>query len=193
MESRPEITLNLSSRTFREYYYLKEELVAFCRDHHLPTSGGKQELIERIACFLDSGMVKQPAAKRTVKHKAVTSEITPESVIEEGFLCTETHRAFFKKVIGNSFTFNVQFQQWLKSNAGKTYADAVTAYRRILDEKKPGKGPIAKQFEYNTYIRDFFEDNEGKTLNDAIKCWKYKRSLKGHNRYERSDLVVLDS
>jgi len=138
-------------------------------------------------------MVKQPAAKRTVKHKAVTSEITPESVIEEGFFCTETHRAFFKKVIDNSFSFNVQFQQWLKSNAGKTYADAVTAYRRILDEKKPGKGPIAKQFEYNIYIRDFFEDNEGKTLNDAIKCWKYKRSLKGHNRYERSDLVVLDS
>ena len=193
MELRPEITLNLSSCTFREYYYLKEELVAFCRDHHLPTSGGKQELTERIACFLDSGMVKQPAAKRTAKHKAVTSEITPESVIEEGFLCTETHRAFFKKVIGNIFSFNVQFQQWLKSNAGKTYADAVTAYRRILDEKKSGKSPIAKQFEYNTYIRDFFEDNAGKTLNDAIKCWKYKKSLKGHNRYEQSDLVVLDS
>ena len=96
MELRPEITLNLSSCTFREYYYLKEELVAFCRDHHLPTSGGKQELTERIACFLDSGMVKQPAAKRTVKHKAVTSEITPESVIEEGFLCTET-RFLMKK------------------------------------------------------------------------------------------------
>lgn len=80
MELRPEITLNLSSCTFREYYYLKEELVAFCRDHHLPTSGGKQELTERIACFLDSGMVKQPAAKHTVKHKAVTSEITPERV-----------------------------------------------------------------------------------------------------------------
>ena len=137
--------------------------------------------------------LEQPAAKRTVKHKAVTSEITPESVIEEGFLCTETHRAFFKKVIGNNFSFNVQFQQWLKSNAGKTYADAVTAYRRILDEKKSGKSPIAKQFEYNTYIRDFFEDNAGKTLNDAIKCWKYKKSLKGHNRYEQSDLVVLDS
>ena len=148
--------------------------MAFCRDHHLPTSGGKQELTERIACFLDSGMVKQPAAKHTVKHKAVTSEITPESVIEEGFLCTEAHRAFFKKVIGNNFSFNVQFQQWLKSNAGKTYADAVTAYRRILDEKKSGKSPIAKQFEYNTYIRDFFEDNAGKrekqVVNDKYIC-----------------------
>ena len=98
MELRPEITLNLSSCTFREYYYLKEELVAFCRDHHLPTSGGKQELTERIACFLDSGMVKQPAAKRTVKHKAVTSEITPESeaLLKKAF-CVQRLIGLFSK------------------------------------------------------------------------------------------------
>ncbi len=47
------------------------------------------------------------------------------------------------------------------------------------------------QFEYNTYIRDFFADNQGKSLKDAIKCWKYKKSLQGHNRYEPSDLIAL--
>ena len=26
---------------------------------------------------------------------------------------------------------------------------------------------------------------------DAIKCWKYKKSLKGHNKYEDSDLIAL--
>lgn len=49
-----------------------------------------------------------------------------------------------------------------------------------------------KQFEYNTYIRDFFEDNRGASLVDAIKCRKYKKSLKGRNKYERSDLKVLE-
>ena len=29
-------------------------------------------------------------------------------------------------------------------------------------------------------------------LDEAITCWKYKKSLQGHNRYEKSDLVVLD-
>ncbi len=192
MESRPVITVNLDSHTFREYYYLKEELVAFCRDNHLPVSGGKQELTERISCFLDSGKVQQPATKRNTNHKSATSVIALESIIEEGFVCTETHRAFFKKHIGNSFSFNVQFQQWLKANAGKTYADAVTAYNEIHEAKKVEKSSIGKQFEYNTYIRDFFADNAGKTLNDAIKCWKYKKSLKGHKRYERSDLTALD-
>ena len=193
MESRPKLTIGLDSCTFREYYYLKEELVAFCRDHHLPPSGGKQELTERIACFLDSGDVQRSAVKRNTNHKTIASEITLESVIEEHFVCTETHRAFFKKVIGSRFSFNVPFQQWLKNSAGKTYADAVTAYHEILKTKKAGKSSIGKQFEYNAYIRDFFADNKGKTLEDGIKCWKYKKSLKGPNHYERSDLAVLDS
>ena len=118
MESRPEITINLDSRTLREYYYLKEELVVFCRENHLPASDGKQELTERIACFLDSGKVQQPVAKRKAIHKTTKSQITLESIIEEDFVCSETHRFFFKKEIGSSFSFNVLFQQWLKNNAG---------------------------------------------------------------------------
>jgi hypothetical protein len=60
-----------------------------------------------------------------------------------------------------------------------------------LIDKKNNKTKIGKQFEYNTYIRDFFNDNKDKTLDDAIKCWKYKKSLKGHNKYEKNDLIAL--
>ena len=192
-EMRPRLSKDLSSKVCREYYYLKEELVAFCRGNGLPGTGSKQELTDRIAFFLDTGKTKPSAAKRTTGTGKPVSDITRASVIEDGIVCTETHRAFFKKEIGSSFSFNVRFQQWLKANAGKTYGDAIAAYNKILEEKKAGKSPIGKQFEYNTYIRDFFADNAGKTLADAIRCWKYKKSLKGHNRYERSDLTVLKS
>ena len=97
---------------------MKKELVDFCRENNLPVSGGKIELTDRIACFLDTGKVLETSVKR--------------------------------------------------------------------------KATIDKQFEYNTYIRDFFEDNQGRSLEEAITCWKYKKSLQGHNRYEKSDLVVLD-
>ena len=93
--------------------------------------------------------------------------------------------------IGKSFSFNVLLQKGLKSNAGKTYGDAIDAYYEILQEKKKGRTKIDKQFEYNTYIRDFFEDNKDRSLSEAIICWKYKKSLRGHNRYERSDLNAL--
>ena len=53
------------------------------------------------------------------------------------------------------------------------------------------KTVIDKQFEYNTYIRDFFCNNKEKKLDQAIQCWKYKKSLKGHNRYEKEDLAIL--
>ena len=94
-------------------------------------------------------------------------------------------------IIGNSFSFPVAFQKWLKENTGKTYKEAIDAYYQILEEKKKGKTTIDKQFEYNTYIRDFFANNKGKSLDDAIKCWKYKKGLKGHNRYEDTDLVII--
>ena len=107
-------------------------------------------------------------------------------------MCSEVHRAFFREQIGDSFSFNVAFQKWLKTNTGRTYRDAVAAYQEILASKKTGKTTIDRQFEYNTYVRDFFEANKGRSLDDAITCWKYKKSLPGHNRYEDSDLTALD-
>ena len=190
MSERPELTIELKSKEFLEYYYLKEELVYFCRENGLPASGGKTELMERIAYFLDTGKVLAAKTVRTQKHKIST--ITRDSIIESDFVCSELHRAFFKREIGESFSFNVAFQKWLKSNAGKTYAEAIVAYNEIKNTKKPGKKDIGSQFEYNTYVRDFFEDNKGASLEDAIKCWKYKKSIKGHNKYERTDLKALD-
>ena len=190
MSERPELSLNISVDTFKNYYFLKEELVDFCRQNGLQTSGSKQELTERIACFLETGKRTKtnPKPKSTVN----IGDITEDTLIEPNIVCSEKHRAFFKEKIGKTFSFNVAFQKWLKSNAGKTYADAIQAYYAILEEKKKSKTVIDKQFEYNTYIRDFFADNNGMSLENAIKCWKYKKSLKGHNRYEKSDLIALE-
>lgn len=189
MSERPELNNKMDSNSFRNYYYLKEELVDFCRQNKLPVSGGKIELTERITYFLDTGKIKDACVKR--KAANVVGEITEETVIESDIVCSEKHRAFFLDKIGKSFSFNVMFQKWLKSNAGKTYKDAVEAYHQILEEKKKGKTEIDRQFEYNTYIRDFFAENKDKNLEDVIKCWKYKKSLPGHNKYEQEDLEAL--
>lgn len=187
---RPVLSNQLDSRTFRSFYYLKEELVSFCRENGLPTTGGKIDITNRIAHYLDTGEIvaASPIEAKKTTRRGIISE---DDFIEPNFVCSELHRAFFKEKIGAQFTFNVAFQKWLKSNTGKTYADAISAYYQIIAEKKHEKAKIDKQFEYNTYIRDFFADNQGKTLEDAIKCWRYKKSLQGHNRYEASDLITL--
>ena len=190
MNERPNLNKELDSKTFLSFYYLKEELITFCRENNLPVSGGKIELTERIAYYLDTGKILKVSVKR--KTSVNIGQITEDKKIEPDFVCSEKHRTFFKEKIGKGFSFNVLFQKWLKNNAGKTYKDAIEAYYRISEEKKKGKTTIDKQFEYNTYVRDFFEDNQGKSLEDAIRCWKYKKSLQGHNRYEKSDLIALD-
>ena len=190
MADRPVINKNLSGNEFRSFYYLKEELIAFCRQENLQATGGKIELTDRIACYLDTG--KRLSEQRHSRRVLSNNAITVDTLIEDNFVCSERHRAFFTERIGKSFSFNVAFQKWLKTNAGKTYKEAIEAYINILSDKKNGKSTIDKQFEYNTYIRDFFEDNKGRSLDDAIKCWKYKKAVQGHNCYEKSDLAVLD-
>lgn len=187
---RPILNKELDSQTFRNYYFLKEELVNFCRENGLPTSGGKIEITDRIAHFLDTGEIV--SVSREKKATVQIGDIDLNTKIEPNFVCSEKHRAFFREHIGSSFSFNVAFQKWLKSNTGKKYKEAIAAYYQILEDKKKGKTKIDKQFEYNTYIRDFFVDNEGKSLEDAIKCWKYKKQLKGHNRYEKADIIAIE-
>lgn len=191
MVQRPALDRNLDSKTFRDFYYLKEELADFCRENGLPVSGGKMEITDRIAHFLDTGEVLSvPTVRKKQRHMLFT--ISEDTKIEADFVCSELHRAFFKEHIGSGFSFNVAFQKWLKSNPGKTYKEAIAAYDQILADKKKGKTKIDRQFEYNTYIRDFFADNHGKSLEEAIQCWKYKKQLQGHNRYEKSDLVAIE-
>lgn len=184
----PKLTRNLKPEEFKEYYFLKEELKDFCRSEGLKVGGSKEDLEKRIVHYLATGEeLKEPKVRQSSKE--TVTEISPDSKLGENFKCSEDKRAFFEKEIGNGFKFKVRFQKWLKANPEKTYRDAVAAYHEIQNSDE--KTEIGKQFQYNRYIRDFFKNNDNKSLDDAIKCWKYKKSLKGHNKYEDSDLKVL--
>ncbi len=111
LEARPPLSKKLNSKTFRSFYFLKEELVQFCRENGLPVAGGKDDLNKRIEVFLESGEITKE--KTTPRHKPSTKEanqiIDLQTTIEQNFICSEKHRAFFKKHLGTSFSFNVQF------------------------------------------------------------------------------------
>lgn len=182
------LTKDLTPDEFKDYYFLKEELKDFCRSQGLKISGSKRDLEDRIVHYLGTGEeLKQPLIKQNPRKSL--SEISLDSKLGENFRCSEDKRAFFEKEIGKGFKFKVKFQKWLKANPDRTYRDAVDAYFEIQNSGE--KTQIGKQFQYNQYVRDFFEDNNDKSLDDAIKCWKYKKSIKGHNKYEKSDLEVL--
>ena len=184
----PELTRYLNPEEFGQYYFLKEELKDFCRFEGLKVSGSKEDLEKRIIHYLSTGEeLKEPRVNRISGE--TSTDITLDSRLGENFRCSQNRREFFEAHIGKGFKFNVKFQRWLKSSPDKTYRDAIEAYYEIQSSGE--KTEIGRQFQYNQYIRDFFKDNENRSLEDAIRCWKYKKSLKGHNRYEKSDLEAL--
>ncbi|WP_407462379.1 DUF6434 domain-containing protein [Methanobrevibacter sp.] len=200
---RPQLTKDLKSEDFKEYYFLKEELKDFCKNEGLKVSGSKNQLEERIIYYLDTGKSlddsnpienknknKNNLSKPNLSKASSSEEITLDSILGDNFKCSEDKREFFEKEIGKGFKFKVKFQKWLKANPDKTYQDAIDAYHELQNSKEKTK--IDKQFQYNQYIRDFFKDNDDKTLDHALKCWKHKKSLKGHNKYEKSDLDILN-
>lgn len=198
--NKDKLTKDLTEKEFKEYYFLKEELKDFCKKEGLKISGNKNQLEERIIYYLNTGKSldeskakkKTNQTKNTAKHEnnSDMQEITLDSKLGDNFKCSEDKREFFEKEIGKRFKFKVKFQKWLKANPDKTYREAIDAYYDIQNSKE--KTNIGNQFQYNQYIRDFFEDNKDKKLEDAIKCWNYKKSLKGHNKYKKSDLNILD-
>lgn len=100
MSERPKLNREMSSKIFLDYYYLKEELVDFCRTNGLPVSGNKMKIIKRIACFFDTGKIVQPAVRSI--HSNAVGEITENTVIESDIVCSQKHRAFFRNKIGKS-------------------------------------------------------------------------------------------
>lgn len=192
-ETRPELSERLSTNDFLNFYYLKEELQAFCKKVGLKNHGSKADLNLRISRFLGGEAitlinrdVSKPQKKTALLH------ITPESLIPNNFKCSQVARAFFKAQIGNHFHFYTEFMDYLKENPGKSFSDAVEKWKKIHEKKQSGeKGKIAPQFEYNRYIRAFHAAHPEMNHSKAVKCWRHKKGLPGHNRFEESDLKIL--
>ena len=78
IDERPDLDLGLSAEIFRQYYYLKEELVDFCCRNNLQATGSKSELSERIAVFLESG--KRTRAEHKTRKTQSAGEIKPNNI-----------------------------------------------------------------------------------------------------------------
>lgn len=196
MEKRPDLNKAISVKDFNDFYWYKEELLQFCRKYGLPQHGGKIELAKQIERFLQTGEFQAPALrcnKPKSKFDWNNELLSLETVITDNYKNTEQVRAFFIEQLGEKFRFNVQFMNWLKTASGKTLGEAVEKWRAIARQSRSNKRPksIAPQFEYNTYIRDFLRDNPSEKRERAIACWKIKKLLRGHNKYRKADLELL--
>lgn len=199
MGKRPELNKNISLKDFKDFYWLKEELVSFCKEIGINSSGGKIEISNRIIHFLETGKNVEKVETRYQSPKSKfdwgVETLNLETIITDNYKNTENVRAFFMNEIGKHFKFNVLFMNWMKQNIGKTLRDAIVEWNRIYLLKKDNnyESEIGSQFEYNTYIRDFLKDNPNLSVNDARKYWMLKRETRGSKQYTKKDLELKET
>ncbi|MDQ0229293.1 DUF6434 domain-containing protein [Metabacillus malikii] len=189
---RPILSKDIHVDTFKDYYWLKEELQTFCRENGISASGSKNEISTRVEMFLQTGKIIKPKRITRDKQKVAETDTTLslDTVITEGHRCSQNVRAFFKSVIPK-FHFSTYIQNYFKDNIGKTYQDVVNAWYMEEERKKDSayKTNIGPQFEYNQFIRDFFADpnNKGKSREQAINAWNEIKKRPGSNKYTVSN------
>jgi hypothetical protein len=193
---RPDITTIKTGEDFKKWYWLKEELVAYCKLIGLNYMGSKFEIIDRISEALDKGLNALNKPKKVLivsKMDWHRADLSLETMITDSYTNGPNTRRFFKEYCGEKFSFNIEFMAWMKANVGKTLKDGVEEWLRIKGKSKNKmiKKDIPKGNQYNQYMRDFFADNPNKTIKEARHFWQLKRALPlGLHKYERSDLEL---
>ena len=143
---RPELDKYISLQDFKDFYWLKEELVTFGKTIGIDTSGGKIDITERIAEYSKTGFVikKTNSRKqsRTSKFDWNSEALSLDTIITDSYKNTENVRKFFLENIGNHFSFNVLFMNWTKENIGASLKDAIEEWKKIHEFKKDKNNKI---------------------------------------------------
>jgi hypothetical protein len=190
---KPKLDIHISIQDLRDFYWYKEELLAFCRYENLDKRGGKIDIANRIETYLKTSAKEKytkQVSKSTSRFDWNTEKLTRATIISDNYKNTENVRLFFKEQIGATFKFNVKFMNWMKTAQGQHLGSAIAMWKKINEDLRQNNSrkEIAPQFEYNTYMRDFLLDNPKLSRTIAIKCWNIKKLTRGSNKYSKTDL-----
>jgi hypothetical protein len=197
MEQKPKLAKSISLDAFKNHYWLKMELIAFCKDNGLSATGSKQEISHRIETFIATGRKIKPTPNSSPNTRDSFQPITFDTPVVN-YKNDAATRQFFVEHIGQHFRFDAFLRQFTnKNNITKdlTYGDLVNGW--LIEESKRNdphyKSNIGEQFEYNQFTRDFFANEKEKSRSDAINAWKLMKSVSGAKTYAHYKSILSES
>ncbi|MEO1312261.1 MAG: DUF6434 domain-containing protein [Pseudomonadota bacterium] len=199
-ETRPPIDQITSATELRRWYWLKSELVAAARAKGVRTQGGKFTILDRLAHHLETGELIWPGdtkPKTSSSFDWATETLTPQTILTDSYKNNQNVRAFFQAHADPKFKFSTPFMAWIKANTGRTLADAIAEYHRLMEARAaPGyRSEILHHNQFNQYTRDFLADNPEADLDTVRHFWRLKRmrpSEDGRHVYASSDLDLSE-
>jgi hypothetical protein len=153
---RPELSDALTAEEFAAWYWLKEELVEFCRAHGVSPTGAKREIEARILDFL-AGRRVGPGKAGSGKAGRVTAKLSVgvmpaafrmDMVIGEGWRCGPALGKFLRGELGGGFRFNAAVREFIHTGKGRLLVDVEWCWRESLGETRS----IPEQLEYNRHF-----------------------------------------
>ena len=87
-----------------------------------------------IRATLPELMAGKSKARKSAVNRQVPSSL--DEAIAPNIVCSQDLRSFFEQHLGKGFRFKVEFQSWLRENAGLTFRDAVEVYPELAHRKK---------------------------------------------------------
>ena len=97
--NRPELNDTISPQDFKDFYWLKEELVTFCKTKGISSSGGKIEIADRISRLRAAGVARMQQGETCLSFQSFISFELQCSLDknEPGLPCYRRHRARTEK------------------------------------------------------------------------------------------------
>ena len=197
MEQKPKLSQSISLDQFKNHYWLKVELIAFCKQNDLPTAGSKQAISHRIETFITTGRKIKPTQNNPTNNRDSLQPITFNTPVVN-YKNDAATRQFFVAHIGQHFRFDIFLRQFTNKNnitKGLTYGDLVNGW--LAEETKRNaphyKSHIGEQFEYNQFTRDYFASEKEKSQADAIKAWKVLKAMSGTKTYAHYKSILSES
>lgn len=170
--TRPALTPALGAATFADWYWLKQELQAFCRQQGWPASGSKAELMQRVHAGLAGRQLPVPTPPRARPEATLPAVLTPDTRVSPGWRLNAVLRAFFVQHLGPGFRFNQALRDFFRDPQDRTLAEALALWTAAQQDPHTA---IAQQFQFNRHVRDYFAQHPGATRDQMLQAWHAKR------------------
>ncbi len=193
----------LTKESLATNYFYKTELIKFCRQYGLPTTGTKAELTTYLRLFLNgqpASTIKPMGKRKPHTSRSLTAnEITLETkLIDPRFFFNDEARQFFANYYGlNHFSFNKEMAV-IRRNAIRQQDETLTVHDLIVKlnqlskhpelKKQLIKTPEEKTYQWNQFVKDFFSDPQSHQFKQPLKIagilWQRVKKQPGTKKYQ---------
>ncbi|MCI2170850.1 SAP domain-containing protein [Schleiferilactobacillus perolens] len=167
--------------SFKTQYHYKTDLVALCRQYHLPTSGTKAVLTQRLLDYLSGRPVTQPAGPSAHHQPLASHTLSLETpIVGSGFAFNQAARQFFSHYFHvEHFSFTKPMavfkrQAEAKKDQTATIGDLIRVYQETKNKPAAQRAflvnnPEEQTDQWNNFVRDFFADPQTARFHDRLK------------------------